>query len=104
MLGINWDPSNGMDTGEIPLPNGYTAVKPFIFHVHVKGTVLRDSGERVCCQLGSDDMGWHSIVRKLMDDGYDGYLSVETHFPPRYNNTMKCVKTLQLWCTETESF
>jgi sugar phosphate isomerase/epimerase len=90
-LGINWDVSNARGSGEAPLPDGYAAVKPWLKHVHVKGSTGSGEGRRVCV-LGESDLGWPEIFRRLAADGYAGALSVETHMKPRYEKSRLCVQ------------
>jgi L-ribulose-5-phosphate 3-epimerase len=76
-LGIVWDPSNeGRFTGAATPPDGDAAVRERIVHVHVKD--VDGSGEWT--QVGSGLVDWRGELRRLAADGYDGLLSLETHY------------------------
>jgi L-ribulose-5-phosphate 3-epimerase len=76
-LGIVWDPGNeGRFTGAATRPDGDAAVRDRIVHVHVKDVDERGEWTRV----GSGLVDWRGELRRLAADGYDGLLSLETHY------------------------
>jgi sugar phosphate isomerase/epimerase len=76
-LGIVWDPGNEARlTGTAPDPDGYAAIKDRIVHVHVKD--VDDGGGWTRVGRGLAD--WPGALRGLAADGYDGLLSLETHY------------------------
>jgi L-ribulose-5-phosphate 3-epimerase len=76
-LGIVWDPGNEARlTGSAPAPDGYAAIKDRIVHVHVKD--VDDGGGWIRVGRGLAD--WPGALRRLAADGYDGLLSLETHY------------------------
>lgn len=76
-LGIVWDPGNeGRFTGAPTPPDGDAAVRDRIVHVHVKD--VDDRGEWT--RVGSGLVDWRGELRRLAADGYDGLLSLETHY------------------------
>jgi sugar phosphate isomerase/epimerase len=76
-LGIVWDPGNeGRFTGAATPPDGDAAVRDRIVHVHVKD--VDDRGEWT--RVGSGLVDWRGELRRLGADGYDGLLSLETHY------------------------
>jgi len=77
---IVWDPGNAIFAGESPFPAGYDAVKPFLAHVHVKDARPKDSGELEWVVVGDGVANWQAQVDALRADGYNGYLSLETHY------------------------
>ena len=82
---VTWDPCNCLfdRTSEPPYPDGYEAVKDFIRLVHVKDAVRVDDeriGEHV--PVGEGDAGLKELFSRLKRDGYEGYLSLETHWRP----------------------
>ncbi len=77
---IVWDPGNALMAGEIPLPSGYEAVRPHLAHVHVKDAKLGADGKLEWCVVGEGEVGWAEQIRLLREDGYAGYLSLETHY------------------------
>lgn len=77
-LGMIWDPGNEAALGSDPFPAGYEAVKDRIHHVHLKDAV-QIGGERFTV-MGEGVIPYVDQFRALAADGYDGVLSVETHF------------------------
>jgi L-ribulose-5-phosphate 3-epimerase len=76
-LGIVWDPGNeARFTGAATPPGGDAAVRDRIVHVHVKD--VDDHGE--WARVGSGLVDWRGELRRLAADGYDGLLSLETHY------------------------
>lgn len=78
-----WDPGNNLyvkDAGR-PYPEGYEALRPYLAHVHVKD-VCKDpaTGEYEACRLGRGEVGFAAVFRRLIADGYDGWVSLETHY------------------------
>ena len=78
-----WDPGNNLYVAGAgrPYPEGYELVKPYLAHVHVKD-VRRDSvtGVYDACMLGAGEVGFRDVFKRLALDGYDGWLSLETHY------------------------
>ena len=76
-LGIVWDPGNeGRFTGAATTPDGGAAARDRIVHVHVKD--VDDAGDWT--RVGTGLVDWRGELRKLAADGYDGLLSLETHY------------------------
>jgi L-ribulose-5-phosphate 3-epimerase len=76
-LGIVWDPGNeARFTGAATPPDGDAAARDRIVHVHVKD--VDDRGE--WARVGSGLVDWRGELRRLAADGYDGLLSLETHY------------------------
>lgn len=70
-----FDPANYLECGQIPYPDGYEAIRPWLGYVHVKDISSNGSmvvaGEGMAC--------WSEILVRLHKDGYDGFLSLEPH-------------------------
>ncbi len=81
-LGLNWDPGNAYDAGEIPYPNGYEALdKKRIWHMHLKDAAPgAKPGESQWMPIGSGKIDFVGQFRALVKDGYDGTMSLETHY------------------------
>jgi sugar phosphate isomerase/epimerase len=80
-----WDPGNDIfdPEGETPYPDGYEYVKDRIIHVHVKDGVRKGSGEKPeCVAFGEGEVDYPGQLRALKEDGYGGFLSLETHWRP----------------------
>ena len=80
-LGVNWDPGNAFMAGDTPYPNGYEAVKHLVRHVHFKDAEMDSQGNRRYTVHGQID--WAGQIKALMDDDYQGYISIETHLRPK---------------------
>ena len=48
-------------------------------HVHIKDAV-RAQPETYCVKVGTGQVGYPALLRRLAQDGYDGWLSMETHY------------------------
>ena len=77
-----WDPGNALLAGEHPYPEGYDAVKPFLAHVHVKDAVPAD-GQFEWCVIGEGAIDYNGQFDALRRDGYQGFISLETHYIPQ---------------------
>lgn len=76
-----WDAGNDIysPVPERPFPDGYRYVKPYIVHVHLKDAVKHgDLVESV--KLGTGEVNWEAQLAALEQDGYEGYVSLETHY------------------------
>lgn len=69
-----WDPD-----GETPYPDGYEALQGQICHIHVKDAV-RENGKTEAVAIGRGEVGYDRLLARLAEDGYDGWLVVETHY------------------------
>lgn len=81
-IGALWDAGNDVYSPipETPFPNGYNFVKPYLVHIHVKDAVHSESGEAESVKVGTGMVNWYGQLAALKADGYDGYLSLETHY------------------------
>jgi sugar phosphate isomerase/epimerase len=79
-LKLVWDPANAYVSGETPFPDGYRRLPvERIAHVHAKD--CRVEGHRpIWCALGEGGIDWKGQIRALADDGYKGWISLETHW------------------------
>lgn len=87
-LGLNWDPGNAYDAGETPYPNGYeTLDKKRIWHMHLKDAApaLKD-GETRWMPIGGGKIDYVGQFRALIKNGYEGTMSLETHYMNVANN------------------
>jgi L-ribulose-5-phosphate 3-epimerase len=77
---IVWDPANALVAGENPIPDGYDLLpKGRIAHVHAKDCDML-TGTPVWGPVGTRHVPWKEQISKLLADGYEGYLSLETHW------------------------
>ena len=88
-VGIVWDPANALVAGEVPFPDGYDELpKKRIVHVHAKDCDM-SSGKPEWGPLGTRHVAWKEQIEELLEDGYTGYLSLETHWPGPNNNKLE---------------
>lgn len=79
-LGVVWDPANAYVSGENPFPAGYAALPADrIVHVHAKDCHM-EGHTPVWGPLGTRAIDWKGQIAALLEDGYKGYLSLETHW------------------------
>jgi sugar phosphate isomerase/epimerase len=80
-LMVVWDPANAYVSGEVPFPGGYRLLPPDrIVHVHVKDCEVY-SHKPDWGPVGTRAIDWKGQIAALLADGYQGYLSLETHWP-----------------------
>jgi sugar phosphate isomerase/epimerase len=79
-LKLVWDPANAYVAGENPFPEGYSLLpKDRIAHVHTKDCHM-DGHTPVWGPLGTRAVDWKGQIAALEQDGYHGWLSLETHW------------------------
>ena len=82
-----WDPANEAHAeteGEIPYPDAYNRLKPLMVHAHLKDADLnRETGEMESVPVGEGLIDWPGQLQAYVDDGYDGHLTLETHWRPK---------------------
>lgn len=80
-LGLNWDPGNAFFAGDNPYPTGYSEVRGLVHHVHFKDACRNKNGEYAYTAGG--DIDWEGQISALTADGYNGFISIETHIRPK---------------------
>ena len=77
----NWDPGNAVMLGEYPYSEGYQAVREHIGHLHIKD-VRKDpqTGKLEWAPVGAGVVDWKGQFQALRHDGYQGTMSLETHY------------------------
>jgi L-ribulose-5-phosphate 3-epimerase len=77
-----WDPGNAYWTGrERAVPDGYERIKPHIAHVHLKDVIRQGKGgESEATVLGQGEVNIPLQLALLVEDGYTGCASLETHY------------------------
>ena len=76
----NWDPGNAAMLDEVPYPDGYRAVKGFFSHVHIKDVRKNAAGKKEWAPVGGGYIDWKGQMQALRKDGYQGTMSLETHY------------------------
>jgi len=94
-VGVTWDPANAFRVGEDdPFPTGYGQVRPYVRHVHFKNASIDAlTGKRQFSVDGAVD--WRGQLAALRLDGYQGFISVETHQRPKVKTTRKYLDQLR---------
>lgn len=80
-----WDPANHVHdpAGTTPcFPEGYALLKGDIVHVHVKDAAAGADGTVLGVFMGQGAVDWEAQFQALKDEGYDGFVSLETHVDP----------------------
>ena len=97
-LGANWDPCNGYGTDERPFPEGYNAIKDFVFNVHVKDT--QEGSMIKCVPVGEGAIDWKGQLKALVKDRIVEHVTIETHCLPLIEKSKQNVDTLQTYLEE----
>jgi sugar phosphate isomerase/epimerase len=88
-LQLVWDPANMMVAGEKPFPDGYNLLpKKRIAHVHAKDCHM-EGHKPVWGPVGTRHVDWKGQIQALLDDGYAGAVSLETHWPGPNGNKLE---------------
>ena len=80
-----WDPANEVyaEDGELPFPDAFERMKPYLIHVHIKDAVKdpeAEGGAR-CVPVGDGGLiDYPGQFQALLDMGYEGACSLETHW------------------------
>src|SRR5579863_329530 len=72
---VAFDPANFIQCGQVPYPDAYEALLPWLAYVHVKDALPDGS----VVAAGGGVSHWPELLRHLREDGYDGFLSLEPH-------------------------
>jgi sugar phosphate isomerase/epimerase len=81
-LRVNWDPGNAYFSNENPYPEGYQKIKEYLRHIHFKDVHIDPLiGKKQCVVHG--EINWKSQLSDLQSDGYNGFISIETHCRPK---------------------
>ncbi|MCC7164250.1 MAG: sugar phosphate isomerase/epimerase [Anaerolineae bacterium] len=91
-LGVNWDPGNAFFAGDTPFPDGYLQVKPYVRHVHFKDAVSSGGSLRYAVE---GEIDWQGQIDALNQDGYAGFISVETHMRPKVTSAQAATRRLR---------
>ncbi len=70
-----FDPANFIQCAQIPYPDAYDALRPWLAYVHVKDALPDGS----VVAAGEGATRWPDLLQHLRADGYDGFFSLEPH-------------------------
>jgi len=80
-LMLVWDPGNAFCAGEVPYPDGYLQARSHMVHMHLKDAMRdKDTGKVRFVAVGSGAIDYLEQFRALIEDGYSGCVSIETHY------------------------
>jgi len=91
-LKVNWDPANAAMLGEVPYPDGYRAVRGRLGHMHIKDVRKSAAGKLEWAPVGGGSIDWRGQFKALQRDGYDGTMSLETHYRRPDGNTVESTR------------
>lgn len=100
-LGLVWDPANAYFAGATAFPDDYEKIpKGRIAHVHAKDGVMDyEAGRMAWGDVGAGKVGWEAQLQALIADGYQGSISLETHWAgpggDKFQGSVICAKSLQ---------
>jgi 3-dehydroshikimate dehydratase len=69
------DPANFIQCGQTPYPDAYEQLHPWLRYIHVKDALSDGS----VVAAGEGAARWPELLRRLRQDGYDGFFSLEPH-------------------------
>ena len=101
LLGLVWDPANAVVAGEVAFPDGYGALPANrIVHVHAKDGVMPAGSDRMNWgEVGGGEVNWKGQLAALVADGYQGMISLETHWGgpggDKFEGSKICARSLQ---------
>lgn len=81
-----WDPGNDIydPDGEIPFPDGYNIIKPYMVHMHLKDAKKLDESRIIGVPIGEGQVDYEGHFRELIESSYNGYVVLETHYRPQH--------------------
>lgn len=82
-----WDPGNDIydPEGEVPYPDGYQIIQPYMVHMHLKDAIKDPDGKVRGVPIGEGQVNYKGQFHALSEDGYDGYVVLETHYRPKHS-------------------
>lgn len=77
-----WDPGNDIYTAtrEIPYPNGYELLRPWIGHFHIKDARRNEEDRPISVRFGDGIVDYVGQFERLSSEGYTGWLVLEPHY------------------------
>ncbi len=97
-LGLAWDPNNAFCAPEVPFPGGYALLdKKRVHHIHLRDA-KRNTATGKCewVPTGKGEIDNTGLLRTLIKEGYQGTLTLETHYQrPDRNKELATRESLQ---------
>ena len=83
---VLWDAANHVQdpqmNGVAAYPDAYERIKDIVVHIHAKDAQRNAAGEAPNVYMGEGECGWPELFAALKREGYEGYVSLETHVDP----------------------
>jgi hypothetical protein len=76
----HWDPGNALASGEVPFPNGYEQIKPYLVNLHVKDGVATPKIEWRLVNDGG--VNWLGQLTAIIREHNLPFVTLETHVDP----------------------
>jgi sugar phosphate isomerase/epimerase len=92
----NWDPGNAYFAHELPYPDAYSKILPYMGHVHMKDAITHPDGTMEYVVEGN--IAWEDQLQALMDDCFDGFISIETHCRPKVASAKRTLDRILRVC------
>ena len=73
-----WDPANALRSHGVPYPDDYLQIRGLFAHMHAKDISME--GKRHMVPLGEGTIDYRGILAGLVEDGYDGVISLEPEY------------------------
>lgn len=70
-----FDPANFIQCQQVPFPDAYEALSPWLHYMHVKDALADGS----VVAAGEGKAQWHDILERLRKNGYNGFFALEPH-------------------------
>jgi len=86
-----WDPGNAFRIGTIPYPDDYEKIRKYVAHIHAKDLARENSGYQPVL-LGEGEIDYKEIIRKLVDDSYEGVISLEPEYEAKTGGRVESSK------------
>lgn len=71
-----FDPANFVQFGSAAYPDAFNLLKKHIAYIHIKDALYKDKS---VVPAGEGDGRVEDVLRELIKDGYEGFLSIEPH-------------------------
>lgn len=92
-LRLNWDPGNSYTAGsDRPYEDEYDRIKDLVGHLHVKDIAAGDPQRRQAVPVGEGAINWAGQLAALVRDGFDGFVTIETHHRPLVQASQRAIE------------
>lgn len=83
-LMANWDPGNSQVCGCLDIYEDHNMLKAYIGNIHIKDVGYDKDKNPVFVPVGKGVVDYQSLIGMLLNDGYDSYITIETHCKPSH--------------------